>query len=193
MSALLTNENGCRWPAQASCFAPTAHFDTIGLDQANDALVRWGHKMGAWRRPTFRRWCHGLFVNGELVAVAIAGDLIRRRVAGFERHEALELGRLCASRPKLCRIILRLWRELVFPGLCATYGWSWVVSYQDRQEHTGDLYRGDGWACIARSRSGTDARSGAIGRDKNIWAWSLAGEPRRRWRERQAAVVPEAA
>ena len=161
---------------------PIAHVQAITLGELNDALRRWEHKMGPWRRPTFRGWFHGLFHNGQLVAVTAAGDLIRERVAGFERAQAIELARLCAATPALCRPMLRLWREFVFPALCAVHGWSWAVSYQDAVLHTGGLYRHDGWVRVGRSRSGTDARSGARGRSKVIWGWS-ADESERRARE----------
>ena len=38
-----------------------------------------------------------------------------------------------ADRPGLCRVVLRLWRELVFPFT----GYEYAISYQDEQLHTG--------------------------------------------------------
>ncbi len=98
--------------------APIQHIDTIDLDQLNRCLIAWDHKMGPWTRPAYGGpWLHGMFHHGQLVAVIAAGTLIRERCGGFRRDEAFELGRVCAARPHLCRPMLRLWRELMFPDL----------------------------------------------------------------------------
>lgn len=78
-----------------------------------------------------------------------------------------ELSRLAASREGLCRVVLRLWREFVFPSL----GYEWAVSYSDNAIHRGELYRCDGWQKVAQARSGTDRRSGRPGRNKSVWVW----------------------
>lgn len=157
---------------------PLVSFDTIRKAELNACLVAWQHKMGPWERPPFREWFYGLRHQGELVAVCAAGELIKEPVAGMRRSEALELGRLCAARPGLNRVALRLWREFVFPSICEAHGFTWAISYQDAAQHNGDLYRFDGWIRLGRSRSGTDARSGAIGRDKYIWGWCESIEQR---------------
>ena len=144
---------------------------SIDRETLNSALVDWKHKMGPWNRPSYREWFCGLYHHDELMAVAAAGDLIRDRCAGFTREEAIELGRLCAARPDLCRVMLRLWREFVFPELSREHGCEWAISYQDRAQHTGNLYRFDGWVRVGMSRSGTDQRSGRRGRNKAIWGW----------------------
>jgi hypothetical protein len=159
--------------------APIAHLAEIELADANRALERWEHAMGACRRPNFDLWSHGLFEHGELIAVALSSSLICEHVAGFGRDEAFELARLCAARPHINRVMLRLWREMVFPPLCRVRGWSWAVSYQDEKLHSGNTYRHDGWVRLARSRSGTDARSGKRGRNKTIWGWHADAEKRR--------------
>jgi hypothetical protein len=144
-----------------SLIAPLVTFDSISLDELNRCLIAWGHHMGPWGRPDFRQWFHGLRLDGELVAVTAAADLIRSPCAGgFTRAEALELGRVCAARRFWCKAALRLWRESVFPALCRKHGYGWAISFQDTNLHQGDLYRGDGWIRVAGSRSGTDARSG---------------------------------
>jgi antitoxin VapB len=158
--------------------APIASFDSISLDELNDALVAWGHKMGEWRRPPYRGFFHGLREHGRLVAVLAAGDLIRETAAGMSRAEAFELGRVCAVRPHLNRVALRLWREMVFPDLCRVHGWRWCISYQDAALHSGDLYRFDGWVRLAYSRSGNDHRSGRKGRNKWVWGWCDDAEAR---------------
>jgi hypothetical protein len=157
--------------------APIAHLAQIDRDTLNDALNAWGHKMGPWLRPEFKgEWLHGLYNNGGLVAVVAAAQLITPHItttAGpLDRAQAFELGRLCAVRPNLCRAMLRLWREFVFPAICAAHGYKWVISYQDAVLHRGDVYRFDGWVEIGRSNSGTDARSGRKGRRKIIWGWA---------------------
>ncbi|MCA6305679.1 MAG: hypothetical protein IM628_12810 [Phenylobacterium sp.] len=158
--------------------APIAHVAAIDREQLNRALVDWGHKMGAWNRPAFgQEWFHGLYHNGQLVAVTGAARLISERVSTsispLLRTSAFELGRLCASRPHLCRATLRLWRELIAPGIADEHGFRWVVSYQDAVLHRGDVYRFDGWVELGRSSSGTDARSGRTGRRKVIWGWAF--------------------
>lgn len=137
-----------------------------------------------------RGWSHGISRDGELLAVVATDTLIRERVAGLSRHDAIELSRICAVEPGLCRVALRLWRMFVFPGLCAERGCRWAVSYQDAALHKGDLYRFDGWIRIGQSRSGTDPRSGRPGRRKVIWGWCDDPEERRR-RSRGLADQPE--
>lgn len=153
--------------------APIAHVEAIDRGVLNDCLVRWGHRMGPWDRPSYREWAHALFRHGEpvAVAVAVAAQLIKEPVAGLMRAEAFELGRLCASGPHLNRVMLRLWRDFVGSEIAARHGYEWVVSYQDLAMHNGNTYRFDGWTRLGRSRSGTDKRSGKVGRDKTIWGW----------------------
>lgn len=152
---------------------PDVTFRSIDRHTLNQCLVAWDHKMGPVRRPT-GGWSHALLVDGEPVAVAATDTLIRPRVAGLTRHEAVELPRLCAARPDLCRVALRLWRSFVFPALREECGFSWALSYQDPALHSGNLYRFDGWVRLATSRSGTDPRSGRKGRRKIIWGWRAA-------------------
>lgn len=149
---------------------PAVSFCPITREELNECLSAWGHLMGPVHRPT-GGWSHGLVHDGELVAVVAIDTLIRERVAGLTRHEAVELSRLCAARPDLCRVALRLWRAFVFPVLRMQCGFAWAVSYQDAALHSGGLYRFDGWVRLADSRSGTDSRSGREGRRKVIWGW----------------------
>jgi antitoxin VapB len=152
---------------------PLIRFDSIPPDQANDALRRWGHRMGAVERPYDNTpWVHGLFHAEQLVALTYTSTLIREHVGGglghLDRSNCLELARLCADRPGLCRVALRLWREFVFPGL----GVPVAISYQDADLHSGNTYRFDGWEKVGFSRSGSsDPRTGRQGRDRVIWAW----------------------
>lgn len=151
---------------------PLAAFDQVTLDQANALLVRWSHRMGPLvRGNSASLHAHALFVHGEPVAVVTTSSLIRERVGGglgyMTRDNAVELSRLCAGEPWACRVALRLWRELVFPGT----GKAWAISYQDAAMHTGNVYRFDGWRRAGFSSSGTDSRSGRKGRRKWIWVW----------------------
>jgi hypothetical protein len=157
-------------------FWPLVSFEAITLGEMNACLLAWEHKMGPLQRPDFgfSRF-HGLRHNGELVAVVAADQMIAPETCGLRRHEALELTRLCACRPSLCRVALRLWREFVFPSLSDSWGKPWAISYQDRNLHDGDTYRFDGWVPIGTTRSGTDKRAAGgeprRGRNKRVWAW----------------------
>jgi hypothetical protein len=156
--------------AQTFNFAPIAELVPISLDQANDLLVLWDHKMGMCNRGNGYARCYGLLHNGVPVACTITSTLIRETVAGLpmlDRSNAIELSRLCAIRPGLCRVMLRMWREFVSP----TLGYPYAISYQDADAHTGNTYRFDGWKRAGYSHSGTDSRSGRKGRDKWIWVW----------------------
>jgi hypothetical protein len=141
--------------------------DQIDHRDASAALVRWGHRMGPCLRPYADLWSHGLFLHSELIAVTVTAGLVRESCGGLSRDQAIELARLCSSRPDTNRLMLRAWRVAIFPA----YQRSWAVSYQDEALHTGNTYRLDGWVKLARSRSGTDTRGGRKGRNKTIWGW----------------------
>lgn len=150
---------------------PCVSLSRISLPEANDLLTEFGHRIGTINRPDQRDgWCHALFDADIPVAVAVSSYLIRPTAGGIEwlnRDNTIELSRLCAKRSGICRVMLRLWREFVFPEL----GFDWAISYQDSQLHTGNTYRFDGWRRVAYSSSGTDSRSGRKGRSKWIWVW----------------------
>jgi antitoxin VapB len=155
-----------------SNFLPIAELVPIELDIANKLLVEWKHKMGALERGDQGAWCHALLHNGEPVAVTTASYLISARVGNapmLVRENTVELSRLCAARPGLCRVMLRMWREFVFPTLKFPY----AMSYQDADAHTGNTYRFDGWKRVAYARSGPDTRSGRPGRNKWVWVWPV--------------------
>lgn len=149
---------------------PMVKYDQISLNIANECLKAWGHRMGPLRRGNQDAWCHALIFEGRAVAVTTASYLIAPRVGGagwLTRENAIELSRLCANRPSLCRVVLRLWREFVFPSL----GFDWAISYQDADLHTGNIYRFDGWRRVGYTHSGRDTRSGRQGRNKYVWVW----------------------
>lgn len=150
---------------------PIASFDEISLPVANSLLESWGHRMGPLERGNQSGVHYALFHSGEPVALAMTSTLIRECVGGGLKHltrdNTCELSRLCAIRPHLCRVALRLWREFVFPST----GYEFAISYQDADIHNGNTYRFDGWKREAFSHSGTDTRSGRKGRNKWIWVW----------------------
>lgn len=148
-------------------------FNPISLEEANQCLVKWGHRMGPLHRGNQGAICHALIHNNCPVAVTTASNLIAPVVGGADwltRSNCIELSRLCAERSGLCRVALRLWREFVFPVL----GYRFAASYQDADLHTGATYRFDGWQRVAKSHSGTDTRSGRPGRNKWVWVWETA-------------------
>ncbi|MCG8595637.1 MAG: hypothetical protein MI785_14915 [Kiloniellales bacterium] len=154
---------------QLQLLTPLVSFDPIPIEHLNRCLLAWGHKMGPLRRPfAHLDRAYGLFHDGRIVGVVSTSPLVRETAAGMGREECCELSRLCCARPDLCRVVLRLWREFVFP----TLGKPWAISYQHAVAHSGNLYRFDGWVRLGTSRSGTDARSGRRGRRKVIWGWS---------------------
>lgn len=150
---------------------PLVSFQDIELDLANSLLIDWAHKMGPLRRGNQSAVCHALFHNDKPIALTTASTIINPCLAvpggNFTRHNTIELSRLCACRPGLCRIAVRIWREFVFPAL----GYAWACSYQDADLHRGHTYRFDGWTRAAFSHSGTDRRTNRLGRDKWIWIW----------------------
>lgn len=156
-------------------FRPIVSLEEVTQETANRLLERWGHKIGPVARPYSKPWCHALHVGDEPVAVTTSHTLIRDQVGGglawLNRGTAVELSRLCAGHDWACRVMLRLWRECVFPAL----GYRFAVSYQDAQLHTGNTYRFDGWLRAGYSRAGgNDTRSGREARDKFVWVWPAA-------------------
>lgn len=154
---------------------PLISFDLIDEEELNWSLDRWGHKMGPLLRPLAYGGCaHGLRHNGRLVGVCAWSALVRERCAGLEwlpRETTTELSRVCAERPDLCRVVVRLWREFALPTIREVRGHDWAVSYQD-SAHTGDLYRFDGWVRLGRFKSGgKDQRTGRKGRSGWVWGW----------------------
>src|SRR5262245_3710714 len=126
---------------QPSFIAPFVSFEPVGAIEMNEYLTAWGHKMGPLERPVGNGFAHALRHEGKPVAVIATSELIAPEVCGLTRLEALEVSRVCASRRDLCRVVLRLWREFVFPQLDRP----WAISYQDAVLHNGNLYRFDGW------------------------------------------------
>lgn len=158
-------------------FGTLVSFDAIDAGQLNRCLADWGHRMGPLHRPRFGEFggAHGLYHEGELVAVTAHEKMIAAETCGLTRDEAFELARVCAVRPGLCRVAVRLWREFVFPPAARVGGFAWAISYQDRAQHKGTLYRMDGWVRLGHTSSGTDQRGRdgvRHGRRKTVWGWA---------------------
>lgn len=149
----------------------------MDVDDANQLLVEWEHKLGPCNRP-FHQEAFALEVANRVVAVAISASIVNGPVGGFERNEVVELARCAASEPWANRLMIRLWREA-----CARLWPCWpvkaAVSYSHNGMHTGDLYRFDGWqrwktdagssggGTWGRKRSNTDAVYGK----KTLWGF----------------------
>ncbi len=154
---------------------PIASLVDCAVEEANNYLGVWHHKMGGFDRGSGGGYsiprCYLLLHENVPVAVAIQSSLIRDHAGGglgdrLTRENTIELARLCAARPHLCRVMLRMWREFVFVPSSYRY----ALSYQDADIHTGYTYRFDGWTrSPKKSRSGTDRRSGKMGRNKWLW------------------------
>lgn len=159
---------------------PMVSLDRIDRDEANRCLVAWGHRMGPILRPEYRAPAdYGLRHHGELVAV-VCNDSLIRDTCQLSRSTAFELSRLCAVREHICRAMLRMWREFVFPDLARSWGTPWALSYQNAAMHNGDLYRFDGWVKLDSTSGGGDPRAverTVSGGRRNIWGWHAdAGE-----------------
>lgn len=160
---------------------PLVSFERIENHEANDRLVRWGHYLRGCNRP-YGKQSFGLFFRGELLSVAVSATLVKNSCFGFKRKETCELARLCThpNYRQLTRVCLRLWRE------CAALEWSeyWPVlqlaSYSRRDQHTGSIYRFDGWThfCVTRaSRVGAGTHHSTAGREipsKDFWIYPLS-------------------
>jgi len=151
------------------------------------ALERWGHWLGGCRRP-FGRQSFGLWLGGELAAVAVSASTVNANCAGYRRQEVVELARLC-SHPEhrdLTRVALRLWRVTAAQEWSARY---WAVrayvAYSNRLRHNGDVYRFDGWRKAADVPGGTAGGNWSRAKKydpKAVWVFPLddnAGPPPR--------------
>jgi len=153
--------------------------------------------MGPLHRPRYGDFggAHGLRHDGHLVAVVATERMIAAETCGLTRDQAFELARVCAVRPGLCRVAVRLWREFVFPAMCdSERGRVWAISYQDAVIHSGALYRHDGWVRLGTTRSGTDKRGREgtrRGRSKVVWGWTGNAAAMAAARERDAVRTAE--
>lgn len=158
---------------------PLASFVEIEHAEADQALVRSAHYLGACNRP-FGRQSFGLFVGGQLVSVAVSASTVSAHCAGFQRNEVVELARLSSmdGRNAWTRVTLRCWRELA-PQIWGAKYWPVraVVSYSNETRHKGDIYRFDGWRKVAvmpGSGGGGTYSTKQPREDKAVWLFECA-------------------
>ena len=161
----------------------TDGFVPCGMDEANDLLVRWAHKLGPINRP-FRSDGWLFLVDGVPVSVAVTASIVSSHISDddgnplYRRTEVVELARLASCECWANRLMLRWWREV---GALRWPCWSVkaAVSYHHEGLHTGDLYRFDGWRKV---RSGCGSSGGgtwssqrgaadAVTGPKSLWLW----------------------
>lgn len=160
---------------------PLAAFDQVDHEVADAALAEWAHFLGPCERP-FGRHSFGLFVEQQLVAVAVSASTVSSTLGGYERKDVVECARLC-TRPgwkPMTRVALRLWREIA-PTLWGRDQWPVraVVSYANKRAgHSGDVYRFDGWRKVHDVDGGTTGpnatwQPGKTYDAKSLWAYDL--------------------
>jgi hypothetical protein len=154
-----------------------ARFGVCEEQEANEALVRWDHWLGACSRP-FGSISYGLWWEDQLVAVAVSASTSASVCGGYPRKSVVELARLCADpdHRDLTRVMLRFWRKAAAIDWAKYWPVEAYVSYSDRARHTGDVYRFDGWKKIRDVRGGTagGSRAGVKRYEaKSVWAYTL--------------------
>lgn len=161
-----------------SLLPPLVDMVAIDRGQLNACLVDWQHTIGPLCRPPYAlEAIYALREAGQPVAVVAFSETVRETIGNtrLRREEVVELSRLCAVRPRLCRVMLRLATESLFPSISRSVGRPWLISYQDEGAHSGDTYRFDGWCVIGGGgRGGPDSRSGRPGRKLKMWGWPPA-------------------
>jgi hypothetical protein len=180
---------------------PLACWDVCEDDEADAALVEWGHFLGACERP-FGRQSFALRLDGKLAAVAVSASTVNGHCGGYRRREVVELVRLCSSPEdaELTRVALRLWRVTAPESwlrlmnrldLVRERKWLWevkaVVSYANALRHSGDIYRFDGWVnvgAVKGSTGGGTHSSRKKAEEKTVWAYLLDAAERQLLRER---------
>jgi len=177
---------------------PLVSFDLIDDVTANLKLEEWGHWLGRCLRP-FGRQSFGLYVEQELLAVAVSASTVNENCAGYRRQECVELARLCAApaHRDLTRPALRLWRK-VAPKAWARAYWPVrvAVSYQNAVRHTGDIYRMDGWVRAKEVRGGKTGPNASWSPSKEydpkvIWVWPIDEKEREDLRAKLKSVTQD--
>lgn len=157
---------------------PVAAWGRVADDIADDCLVKWGHWLGGCNRP-FGRQSWALWLEADIVVVAVSASTVNARCGGYDRQECVELARLCshADHRDLTRVGLRLWRKTAPAAWTGRY---WpvkvCVSYANAIRHKGDIYRFDGWRKVADVKGGVAggnwSRSKAF-EPKSVWVWEV--------------------
>lgn len=151
------------------------------IDDANDLLVAWGHRLGPCNRP-FGQIGYVLEFLGVPVSVAISASTVSDTVAGFRRMDVVECARQCSDPAEswASRIMIRLWRQV-----CAPKWPYWPVkagiSYSKNSMHSGNLYRFDGWekvsddcGFVSGSNYGRGVEDYPAAGKKTLWIWRYA-------------------
>lgn len=159
---------------------PIIAFDLIDDELANRCLRDWGHWLEGCERP-FGRQSFGLYIHGELLCVAVSASTVNGKCGGYNRGEIVELARLCAhpDHRDLTRVGLRLWRKIA-PECWRRQYWDVraCVSYHNRNRHSGDIYRFDGWKKlkdVPGGKTGPNAghNPGKVYDPKSIWVFEV--------------------
>jgi hypothetical protein len=176
---------------------PLVSFDLIDDALANEKLVAWGHWLEGCERP-FGRQSFGLYVESELLSVAVSASTVNGTCGPYQRQECVELARLCSApeHRDLTRPALRLWRK-VGPAAWARAYWPvrGCVSYQNAVRHTGDIYRHDGWIRVKFARGGKSGPNSTWTRSKEydpkwLWVWPLDAKEREGLRAQMKTAPP---
>lgn len=152
------------------------------LQDANNCLSDWKHKLGPCRRP-FLNEAFMLVWREQPIATAISSSVISSTVAGYTRQEVVELSRLC-THPAYAwasRIMVRLWREVCAP-LWPCWNILAAVSYSQNVHHSGNLYRFDGWEKVSDDAGSSGGGTWSTKRQdhhpangkKTLWVWTYA-------------------
>ena len=165
------------------CDAPMTALTELTLDDANELLVAWGHKLGACHRPfTVKAYCVEL--DGKPISLSISASTVTASLAGgiLSRGEVVEQARLCTAPGHrwATPVMMRLWREV-----CARRWPDWpvraAVAYQQNDGYTGGIYRWDGWIKVTddagakrpmlnHGREAYATKPEAYG-SKTLWCW----------------------
>ncbi len=155
----------------------------ISVDQANNLLEAWEHRLGPANRP-FHQEAYALEWQDLPISVAVSASTVSNQVAGYQREQVVELARLCSDPAEnwATRIMLRLWRQI-----CAPKWQVWPVKAAIAYSHNvhgqgGNIYRFDGWTKIREDAGSRDGRGAwpetrgryateAVRGSKTLWVW----------------------
>lgn len=156
---------------------PLARFERIDNLLADRSLVAWGHWLGACDRP-FGHQSFGLFLGDDLVSIAVSASTVNAVCGGWPRTSVVELARQCSAPTArwATRVCLRLWREVAAREWSVYWAALALVSYSNSTRHAGDIYRFDGWTCVAAVRGGTAGGNWTRGKrydPKRVWVYVL--------------------
>jgi hypothetical protein len=154
-----------------------ARFGLCENEEADSALVRWGHWLGGCNRP-FGRISYGLWWEDELVSVAVSASTVNARCGGYDRQACVELARLCSApdHRDLTRVMLRLWRKSSATDWARFWPVQAYVSYSNALRHKGDIYRFDGWRKVADVPGGSATGGWTRAKSfdpKSVWVYPL--------------------